>query len=121
MIILGIVIVIFWLTIIFGDMTYINSSTHVMFLESFGRNYWNAEYQYFDGFMQRTLRMEEDDVLHVSIETVEGDLDVEVINVEGDIIYSEESVGTKEFDIDVSGKVSVRVIGEEHEGRFGFE
>lgn len=92
-----------------------------MFWENTGTNYWNAEYQYFDGFMQRTLWMEEDDVLHVSVETDEGDFDLEIKDADGNIIYSERSLGTKEFEVEVSGKISVRVDGEEHEGSFRFE
>lgn len=71
-----IIIVVFLLGICFGDITSITSAKKVMFWENTGTNYWNAEYQYFDGFMQRTLWMEEDDVLHVSVETDEGDFEI---------------------------------------------
>lgn len=32
-----------------------------------------------------------------------------------------ETIGTKEFEIEVSGKITIRVDGEGHEGSFSFE
>lgn len=105
----------------FGDIGSFNSSTRMMYIESKGRDYWKAEYQYLNGFMQRTLRMEESDVLHVSVETDEGDFTLQIMDEDGNIIYLEEKMGTKEFDVDVSGKISICIDAEKHEGSFSFE
>lgn len=109
------------LAVCFGDITSINSSTRMMYFDSKGKDYWKAEYQYLNGFMQRTLWFEDEDVLHVSIKTEEGEFALQVKDEAGNVIYSEEKMGTKEFDVDVSGKISIRVEAEEHKGSFLFE
>lgn len=116
-----VIVVIFILAVCFGDITSINSATRIMFFQSEGINYWKAEYQYLDGFMTRTLLMEEDDVLNVSVETDEGDLTLQIMDANGNVIYSEVRVGTKEFDVEVSGQIYIRVEAEEHEGSFSFK
>ena len=104
-----------------GNLGTIQSGTRLMYFSNAGRDYWKAEYQYFDGFMQRNLWMEENDVLKVSIETDEGEIDVEIKDSDGNVIFSEKALETKEFEIEVSGKITVRVDGDDHEGSFSFE
>ena len=116
--IIGIVCVSLGLT---GNLGTIHSGTRIMYFSNSGRDFWNAEYQYFDGFMQRTLWMEKDDVLKVSIETDEGEIGLEIKDSEGTVIFSEKAIGTKDFEVEVSGKITVRIDGEEHEGSFSFE
>lgn len=105
----------------FGDIGSFNSSTRMMYVESKGRDYWKAEYQYLNGFMQRTLWMEENDVLHISVKTDAGDFTLQIMDEDGNIIYLEEKLGTKEFDVDVYGKICICIDAEKHEGSFSFE
>ena len=109
------------ISVCFGDITSLNSSTRMMYFDSKGRDYWKAEYQYLNGYMQRTLWLEDEDTLHVSIETDEGEFALQIIDVDGNIIYSEVRMQTKEFDVDVSGKITIRIEAEKHEGSFSFE
>ena len=104
-----------------GNLGTIQSGTRIMYISNAGRDYWIAEYQYFDGFMQRNLWMEEDDVLKVSIETDEGKIDLEIKDSEGNVIFSEEAIQTSEFEVKVSGKITIRIDGDDHEGSFSFE
>lgn len=104
-----------------GNLGTIHSGTRIMYISNAGRDYWSAEYQYFDGFMQRNLWMEEDDVLKVSIETDEGKIDLEIKDSEGNVIFSEEAIQTSEFEVKVSGKITIRIDGDDHEGSFSFE
>ena len=104
-----------------GNLGTIQSGTRIMYISNAGRDYWSAEYQYFDGFMQRNLWMEEDDVLKVSIETDEGKIDLEIKDSEGNVIFSEEAIQTSEFEVKVSGKITIRIDGDDHEGSFSFE
>lgn len=120
-----------WLMVIFvivlsvlgltGNLGTVSSATKIMYFSNARRDYWKAEYQYFDGFMQRNLWMEENDVLKVSIETDEGEIDLEIKDSEGNVIFSEKAIPTKEFEVEVSGKITVRVDGDDHEGSFSFE
>jgi len=104
-----------------GNLGTIRSGTRIMFFSNEGRDYWKANYQYFDGYMQRNLWMEENDKLNVSFETNEGQITLEIRDNEGNIIFYEKNIETKEFVIDVSGKITVRVDGDNHEGSFSFE
>jgi len=104
-----------------GNLGTISSATKIMYFSNVGRDHWSAEYQYFDGYMQRNLWMEEGDVLKVSIETVEGEVDLTIKDNEGNIIFSEKAVETKVFEVEVSGKITVRIDGDKHEGSFSFE
>ena len=71
--------------------------------------------------MQRNLWMEEDDIMKVSVKTDEGNIDIEIKDSNGNVIFAEKSIETKEFEVEVSGKITVRIDGEEHEGSFSFE
>ena len=104
-----------------GNLGTIRSGTRIMYISNEGRDYWNAEYQYFDGFMQRNLWMDENDVLKVTIETDEGEIDLEIKDSEGNVIFSEKEIQTGEFEVKVSGKITVRVDGNKHEGSFSFK
>lgn len=117
-VIVGIVFIFLGLT---GNLGTIRSGTRLMFISNEGRDYWKAQYQYFDGYMQRNLWMEENDVLKVSIETEEGQIDIEIKDSDGNIIFSEDAVQTKEFEVNVSGKITIRLDGEEHKGKFVIE
>ena len=103
-----------------GGLGNIRSGTRLMYFSKEGRDYWEAEYQYFDGYMQRNLWMEDDDVLNVSIETDDGKIDLEIKDSEGNVIFSEKAIQTKEFEVEVSGKINVRIDGDDHEGSFSF-
>ena len=104
-----------------GNLGTISSATKIMYFSNAGRDHWSAEYQYFDGYMQRNLWMEENDVLKVAIETDEGEIDLEIKDSKGNVIFSEKDIGTKEFEIEVSGKITILVDGEGHEGSFSFQ
>lgn len=104
-----------------GNLGTISSATKMMYVSNAGRDHWHAEYQYLDGYMQRNLWMEEDDVLKVSIETIEGEIDLIIKDSEGNVIFSEKAIETKEFEVEASGKVTVRIDGNDHKGSFSFE
>ncbi|MBQ3559065.1 MAG: helix-turn-helix transcriptional regulator [Agathobacter sp.] len=120
-----------WLVIIFvivlsslgftGNLGTISSATKIMYFSNAGRDHWSAEYQYLDGYIQRNLWMEEDDVLKISIETIEGEIDLTIKDSEGNVIFSEKSLETKEFQVAVSGKITIRIDGDKHEGSFDFQ
>ncbi|MBQ2902092.1 MAG: helix-turn-helix domain-containing protein [Agathobacter sp.] len=104
-----------------GNLGTISSATKIMYFSNAGRDHWSAEYQYLDGYMQRNLWMEEDDVLKISIETIEGEIDLTIKDSEGNVIFSEKSLETKEFQVVVSGKITIRIDGDKHEGSFSLE
>lgn len=123
---IGVLVILFILLLVtsvggFGGLGTIRSGTRMMFFSNEGRSYWHANYQYFDGYMQRNLWVDEDGVLEIDIETDEGILALEIKDEDGNIIYTEENVGTKEFELEVSGRVTIRLEADGHEGSFDFD
>jgi len=116
-----IVAVIMGLTYMFHGSATIGSGNRMMFVSSEGRNYWSATYQYFDGFQQRTLWMEEAGSLDVAIITDEGQLDIKITDEEGKVILDEKNLETSTFSIPASGRITIRVDATKHKGSFSFD
>ena len=83
--------------------------------------YWSATYQYFDGYQQRNLWMDEDDSLEVKVITEQGDLYIRIADENGNILLERENVGTENFSLSVSGRVTIRVEANKHKGSFSFD
>ena len=58
------------------------------------------------------------DTLSISTETESGAISIEVKDKDGTRIFEEENIGTADFQIDVSGKVEVRIEADNHKGGF---
>ena len=87
--------------------------------ESNTKNHWSAAYAFHDGYQQRTINTGGDPTsLEIEIVSSSGDIGITVLDENGTIIYERESIGTSSFDIAIPGKVTVRIIGEEHQGSF---
>lgn len=99
----------------------IGSGNRIMFISNEGRNYWSATYQYFDGFQQRTLIMEEVDALDVAVITDEGQLDIKITDEKENIIFEKKDLETGSFSMPVSGYITIRVDATKHKGSFSFD
>lgn len=98
----------------------IRHASRVGFIQKAGWNDWSASYTSLDGYLQRTIRPE-DDTLLVEIETQSGTISIEMKDSDGNVIFSESDIKTSSFEIDVPGKVIIRVDAENHKGGFSFE
>ncbi|MBQ3030116.1 MAG: helix-turn-helix transcriptional regulator [Agathobacter sp.] len=112
---------IFAISYLFHGSATIGSSNRMMFVSSEGRTYWSATYQYFDGYQQRNLWMDEDDSLEVKVITEQGDLYIRIADENGNILLERENVGTENFSLSVSGRVTIRVEANKHKGSFSFD
>jgi len=99
----------------------IGSSNRMMFVSNEGRNYWTATYQYFDGYQQRNLWVDEDGSLEIKVITEQGDLYIRVMDKNGEILFEKNNVGTETFSLSASGRVTVRVEADKHKGSFSFD
>ncbi len=85
-------------------------------------NSWAAQYIQLDGSAKRTLRQKDDvTTLHIGTTTDEGGLAVTVKNANGEVIFSEENMGTSDFYLEVPEKATVQVEGAKHKGSFEVE
>lgn len=113
------VLAILILTHVFGIGT-IRQATRVGFIQKPGWSDWSASYATLDGYLQRTIRPENDTLL-VEVETKSGTISIEMKDADGNIIFSESDIATSSFEVDVPDKVIIRVEVENHKGGFSFE
>lgn len=113
------VLAILILTHVFGIGT-IRQATRVGFIQKPGWSDWSASYATLDGYLQRTIRPENDTLL-VEVETKSGTVSIEMKDADGNIIFSESDIATSSFEVDVPDKVIIRVEAENHKGGFSFE
>lgn len=86
---------------------------------SFGGNRWEASYALHSGFRERAVNVGGGaSVLHVGVTTEAGTFGLRVTDREGNVLCDEKFSDSRSFDIDIPGKVTVRVIGEGHRGAF---
>lgn len=93
------------------------SALRVGYVGNEGWSSWTAKYTTLDGNMQRTLHPK-DDVLHIEVETEKGTLSIEIKDSNGTVIFDEDNIGTQSYDIEVSGKITVRIDADNHKGSF---
>ena len=99
----------------------IGSSNRVMFVSSEGRDYWSATYQYFDGYQQRNLWLDEDGSLEIKVITEQGDLYIRITDENGDVLLERNDVETENFSLSASGRVTILVEANKHKGSFSFD
>lgn len=95
------------------------SGLRVGYVRSFAGDCWKASYALHSGFRERAVNVGGGAaVLHVDVTTEEGTFGLRVTDREGNVFYDEKFSDSRSFDIDIPGKVTVRVIGEGHNGAF---
>ena len=104
-----------------GNLGTFTSGIKMMYVSKAGRDYWNASYQYFDGYTQRNLWVNEDGILNIQVETEDGTLLVKVMDEEGNLLFSEENITTQEIEVGDVKKVTVRIEAEKHKGSFSIQ
>ncbi len=69
------------------------------------------------GTMQKNIHPK-DDVLHVEVKTESGRISIEINDADGNVIFDEIDIGTASFNVDVFGKVTVKIVADSHKGSF---
>lgn len=82
-----------------------------------GRGNWSGSYVLLNGNMTRAI-LTESGTLSVDVETKAGEISIEIKDSDGKIIFEEDNIGTKTFNIDVSGKAVVHITADNHKGSF---
>ena len=95
------------------------SGLQMGWVESNTRDHWSATYAFHDGYQQRTINTDgEATVLEVEIVSSSGEIGMTVTDENGNIIYDQQRIETSSFEIEISGKVTVKITGEDHKGSF---
>lgn len=95
------------------------SGLQMGWVESNTRDHWSATYAFHDGYQQRTINTDgEATVLEVEIISSSGEIGMTVTDENGNVIYDQQGIETSSFEIEISGKVTVKITGEDHKGSF---
>ena len=95
------------------------SGLQMGWVESNTRDHWSATYAFHDGYQQRTINTDgEATVLEVEIISSSGEIGMTVMDEKGNVIYDQQGIETSSFEIEISGKVTVKITGEDHKGSF---
>ena len=95
----------------------VRSGVRIGYVGKEGRSSWSGQYLSLDGFMKKTLHPK-GDRLHMEVETDSGSLSIEIKDSLGNVMFDEDDIGTQSFDFPVSGKVSIRIDANRHQGGF---
>lgn len=95
------------------------SGLQMGWVESNSRDHWSATYAFHDGYQQRTINTDgEPTVLKVEIVSSSGEIGMRVTDENGNVIYDQQGIETSSFEIEISGKVTVKITGEDHKGSY---
>lgn len=82
---------------------------------------WSGKYTSLDGTISKTIHTDtEPDTIRVEIVTESGSISITMIDPNGNVVFEQSDINTSSFDVDVSGKVRVRIEAENHRGSFSF-
>ena len=95
------------------------SATRIGYVSNESRSSWSARYNLLDGSMRRTVYLSQStEPIHVEVVTSSGAISIEMRDAKGNIIFSEDNIGTNSFDIETPGKVVVFIVADHHKGSF---
>ena len=95
------------------------SGLQMGWVESNTRDHWSATYSFHDGYIQRTINTDgEPTILDIEIVSSSGEIGMTVTDDSGNVIFEQERIETSSFKIEISGKVTVKITGEDHKGSF---
>lgn len=98
------------------------SATRIGYVEHDGWRNWSASYTMLDGKMKHTIRPEDTQkTLHIEVVTEDGTISIEITDKDGSVIFDEDNIETATYDMNVSGKVVVRIEADKHKGSFDIE
>ena len=114
-----VVAVVIFVIVLRSGMATIDSGLKLGWVESKGTDHWSATYAFHDGYQQRTINTDgEPTVLEVEIVSSSGEIGMTVTDENGNVIYDQQRIETSSFEIEISGKVIVKITGEDHKGSY---
>lgn len=98
------------------------SATRIGYVGNDGWRSWSASYTMLDGKLKHTIHPKDtQETIHVEVVTEEGSISIEMKDADGNVIFAENNIATSTFDVNVSGKVVIRIEADKHKGSFNIE
>lgn len=102
-----------------GGLTAHGSGLRIGYVDSYTGDSWQARYQLLSGWRERTVNADgKAATLHVEITTESGTVRLTVADEAGTVVFDRADIPTSTFDVEITGKITVRVTGEDHRGSF---
>ena len=95
----------------------LKSATRIGYVGNDGWSSWSASYTLLDGRMQHTISPKTE-TLHVKVKTESGTISIEMKDADGNIFFSEKDMETSSYEVEVSGKVVIKIDADHHKGSF---
>lgn len=99
------------------DFFSVRSGTRIGYVGKESRSSWSGSYISLDGMMKKSI-YPKGDVLHVEVNTESGTISMEITDTHGNILFEKDNIETSSFDVEVSGKVKIRIEADHHKGSF---
>lgn len=114
-----VIAVVIFVVVLRSGIATIDSGLKLGWVENKGMDHWSATYAFHDGYQQRTINTDgEATVLEVEIVSSSGEIGMTVTDENGNVIYDQQGIETSSFEIEISGKVTVKITGEDHKGSY---
>ena len=114
-----VIAVVIFVVVLRSGIATIDSGLKLGWVENKGMDHWSATYAFHDGYQQRTINTDgETTVLKVEIVSSSGEIGMTVTDENGNVIYDQHGIGTSSFEIEISGKVVIKITGQDHKGSF---
>ena len=95
------------------------SGSRIAYIDKKTRTMWSAEYQYLNGYTQRTLLIPKDkEKVIIQTETKDGVLSIEIKDKNGTVIFEKESLEDSCYEVEATDKIVVRITADKHKGSF---
>ncbi len=78
---------------------------------------WTGTYSLLDGEMKHTIRTDTGK-LHISVKTEKGEIDIEITDTLGNVIFDKDNIGNENFEIDANEKIHIKIEADKHTGSF---
>jgi len=114
-----IIIIMLFVALTFSGIGTVRSATRIGYVTNESRSNWSASYKLLDGSMRRTVYpTQSTEPIHVEVVTSSGTVSIEMRDAKGNIVFSEDDIGTASFDVETSGEVVVYIVADHHKGSF---
>lgn len=102
-----------------GGFASTQSGLQMGWVESNTRDQWSATYSFHDGYVQRVINSDGDPaILNVEIVSASGEIGMTITDEDGNLIFNQQGIETSSFQVEIPGRVTVKITGEDHRGSY---
>ena len=96
-----------------------NSGTALMKVENSTKTSWKQSHMLFDGKEIRTFYLEDESrKMEITVVTEKGEIDITVLDSNGEEIFEIDDAKTGTYEFTASGKIKIKVEADSHKGNF---